>query len=204
MRIALILISLLPALLLADAYRYVDPKTGETVFTDKPPANQKSDPIKLESPTISTPYPTTPQETTTEASANKPGGTGTAFSLTILSPENEENIRANDGKVIVTAKSPHPLGGRKGFLIRFILDGNPVSVSQSFSKTLTNLDRGTHTISAELISKTGKVLASAQPHRFHVQRHSILNQNTGSNAPGAASTPPAPSPRKFGPRRFRR
>lgn len=203
MRIVLILIFMAPALLLADAYRYVDPKTGATVFTDKPPASQKSDPIKLRSPTISKPYPTAPEASPQQIESELKKAGDSAFNLTIISPENEENIRANDGKVVVTVGSNQPLGGKKGFLIRFLLDGNPVSVSPSFSSTLTNLDRGTHTISAELISKTGKVLATSEPHTFHVQRHSILKQNAGQNAP-ASPTPPAPSPRNSGPRRFRR
>lgn len=203
MRIVLLLIFMAPALLLADAYRYIDPKTGATVFTDKPPASQKSDPIKLRSPTISKPYSTTPRESSQQVESDSKKADGATFNLSILSPENEENIRANDGKVTVTAGSNQLLGGKKGFLIRFLLDGKPVSVSSSFSSTLTNLDRGTHTISAELISKSGKVLATSQPHTFHVQRHSILNQNAGQNTP-ATVTPPAPSPRNLGPRRFRR
>ncbi|HID83138.1 MAG TPA: DUF4124 domain-containing protein [Chromatiales bacterium] len=203
MRIILILVFMAPALLLADAYRYVDPKTGETVFTDKPPSSQKAKPIELKSPTISKPYPTKPKESSQAIESDLKKTDSATFNLSILSPENDENIRANDGKVIVTAGSNQPLGGKKGFLIRFLLDGKPVSISSSFSSTLTNLDRGTHTISAELISKSGKVLATAQPHTFHVQRHSILRQNTN---PNAATSPPAttPSPRNSGPRRFRR
>jgi len=207
MRIVLILIFIAPALLLADAYRYVDPKTGETVFTDKPPASQKAKPIKLRPPTISKPYPVTPPSETSEQTLQDPDSIkaeATVFSLRIVSPENQETLRANNGNVTVTAESNQPLAGKKGFLIRFFLDGKPVSVSPSFSSALTNLDRGTHTISAELISKSGKVLAGSSTHTFHVQRHSILNQNAGTNAPATAPTPPTPRSRDFGPRRFRR
>ncbi len=202
MRFVLFLLILAPLLLQAEAYRYVDPKTGETVFTDKPPARQKSEPIKLKSPTISKPYPVAPREESPQE-AEPSRSDSPAFTLKILSPENEENIRANDGKVIVTVGANQPLGGQKGFLIRFILDGKPVALTAALSTTLTNLDRGAHTISAELINKNGKVLAAAQPHTFYVQRHSILHKKPAQGAPPKPSRPvtPGPGPRSPGSRR---
>jgi len=176
MRLIITLVCLLPALLAAEAYRYVDPKTGEVVFTDKPPVRQQADKIEIQQPLISTPYqaPATDNQRTSEQSEGEEEAI--TASLSILSPQSDETIRSNAGTVEI-AVSLTNAEQLKQFTIRYILDGETAVESPQLTATLDNVDRGTHSIGAELISRNGKVLAHAEPRTFHLQRVSIRRAN---------------------------
>jgi hypothetical protein len=207
MRVMILVLLLLPALLWGEAYRYVDPRTGEVVFTDKPPAKQKVEPIKLRSPTVSQPYPTAPTAGTNGAEPAEITGepATSSFSVEITSPTENETLRANDGRIIVTVPMPAGTAG-KGYQIRFLLNGHAVALSSSGSATLDNLDRGTHTLTAELINRSGKVLATSAPRTFHLHRVSVLNPSHPANTPAPAppSSPKRPANASVGPKGLHR
>ena len=172
----MIIVFLLPALLVAEAYRYVDPKTGEVVFTDKPPARQQADKIKIETPSVSTPYQAPATDNQVTSKQRQEQGEAVTASLSILTPQSDETIRSNAGtvEVIVSLANAEKI---KQFSIRYILDGETAVVSPELSATLDNIDRGTHSISAELVSPNGDVLALAEPRTFHLQRVSVRRAN---------------------------
>lgn len=181
MRLIIILCCLFPLALSAEAFRYVDPNTGEIVFTDKPPANQQADKITIEEPSVASPYkPATPppseQATTatpsTQQEVDKEESSAPPVTLSILSPAPDTTIRNNAGLLEVTTALSNA-GSLKEFLIRYRLDGEIVSETPSLATTLENVFRGTHTISAEVVLMTGEVLTTAEPHTIYVHQHSI-------------------------------
>jgi hypothetical protein len=55
----------------------------------------------------------------------------------------------------------------------FLLDGNEVSKNRSRTSNFSNLSRGAHTASVNIIDKTGDIVGSDSV-TFEVQRHSAL------------------------------
>lgn len=166
-------------------YKTVD-EDGNVVFTDTPPrANGPSETI-----TLTAPNSFDPAEAGTEASnrqlwivdpeqeAEEPGEFYAA--LTITSPADDENIRENAGNVTVTVKLEPPIL-QAGHRFRLLLDGAPAGgTNTTGSFSLSNVDRGTHSLKAEVVDESGKVLYSGSSSTFHLQRYSVL---TAPNRP---------------------
>ena len=47
------------------------------------------------------------------------------------------------------------------------------------SQSLSNVDRGTHTVSARVVDSNGTTLIDAAPVVFHMQRVSVSNNTSG-------------------------
>ena len=106
------------------------------------------------------------------------------MALTISNPGNEANIRENTGTFSVMAQLDPPL--RAGHSMRLLLDNVPAaSTGEDATFALSNVDRGTHTLKAEVLDKSGAVIFAGDPSVFHLQRYSKL---TAPNRPV-----PAPS-----------
>jgi hypothetical protein len=95
--------------------------------------------------------------------------------LAIASPASEETVRSNDGDVrveIVVIPDLEP-----GQRIALLLDGEVVARQPSGSFELTALDRGAHTLQAQLVDRAGTVLAASDPVTFYMWRASALFPN---------------------------
>ncbi len=89
-------------------------------------------------------------------------------SLTVQSPVPEEAVRANDGTVHITGAVVPELAA--DHRVRLVLDGAQHSVSAEAHFTLTNMDRGAHTVMLEVVDATGSALISSNPTTFYVLR----------------------------------
>lgn len=95
-------------------------------------------------------------------------------SVAIVSPENDSAVRENAGNVtIVTQVEP---GLQEGHSIQVVLDGQPWPDTARGSLRLTNIDRGTHTISAQIVDESNQVLLTSAPVTFHLLRISVLTR----------------------------
>jgi len=169
MRILFILLFLFSSVASAAVYKRVNPD-GSVEFTDAPRSN-KEKPIPL-SPTNTfkaTPAPV-PQafENETKAAPLK------YRNISITNPVDDEAVRNNAGTITVSVTLTPPL--QKGHKLVILMDGNPVGEASSGSLSLDNVDRGTHTISAEVRNKKNKTLISAKPVTTHLLRRSILHR----------------------------
>jgi len=61
--------------------------------------------------------------------------------------------------------------------ITVMLDGRAVGQVKTTSLTINNVDRGTHTLGAEVKDAQGSTLISASPITFTLQRTSLLQQH---------------------------
>lgn len=180
MRIALFSLLLLvtvPAL--AQIYKYTDEK-GNTVFTNQPPEGVTAEAVDLPpANTVDIKIPDTPPPLADEQ--NGAGQEQAYRSLSIGGIPDEQALRANNGTFTVNAQLDPPL--RQKHRVRFLLDGEPQGEpSNRTSLQLTNIDRGTHIIEAEVLSG-GQVIQRAQE-QFTVQR-----VNTSSPALRPKPTP---------------
>ena len=127
------------------------------------------------------------------AGTGEPGATGEAAEFTgyvsarITQPANNGTVRSEEGRVAVSLEVEPGL--QPGHSVRWILDG--IQIQPSFdapSAVLTGVDRGTHSLSAQVLDERGRVVRSTATVRFTLRKTSILDGEGGDSA-----TPPPPS-----------
>lgn len=162
-------------------YKSVDAE-GNVVFTDIPPKEGESgEAVSVETP--NTFQPAEPEnreqwivEPTEEDSEPE---SFNYSSLNITTPANDEAIRENAGNVNVVIDVTPEL--RTGHQLRVLMDGKPEQAGTKSVYMLPNVDRGTHTLTAEVIDDTGKVLITSNPVTFTLQRVAAARQPRPSN-----------------------
>jgi len=125
--------------------------------------------------------------------AGKP--TATQYtSLEILSPESDASFFGADAVVDVSIGSEPRLALEDQLLL--YLDGRPVEGSPNASSyTLSNLERGTHSLSAVILDAKGNQKIRSAPHSFTIQQTTVDNPRNVGPALKPKPTPlPAPGP----------
>jgi hypothetical protein len=151
----------------ATVYRWVD-ENGVTHYSDQPHEN-------AEKVTISAAQTySAPRQAPSNNSASRPAAATTTYSCAITQPANDDTFPNTTAVVTTVQSSPPPSQGAKVVLM---FDGLRV---QNFppgggSFQLTNLDRGTHTLQAQIEDGTGKVVCQSSPVSFTVLQPSVLN-----------------------------
>ena len=150
----------------ATVYKWVD-ENGVTHYSDQPHENAEK--VTLSAPqTFSAPrQPHVP-------SSSSPKQSAVAYTCTITQPANDDTF-PNTTVVMTTAQSsPSPGPGDKVVLM---FDGSRVAnfPSGGGAFQLTNLDRGTHTLQAQVQDSTGKVVCQSSTVSFTVLQPSVLN-----------------------------
>ena len=163
----LIVTSLLFSLTLpvsAQIYQYKD-ANGNTVYTNQPPQGQDAEQVQL-SPTNSVEM-STPK--TSESSVPTEQASGLHYStLTLTDLPSDEALRANNGSFSVGVQIQPKLS--PGHRLRLLLDGKPYGQASSSNRlSLTNIDRGEHSLAVEVLSGEQSIQQSS-PVTFTVQR----------------------------------
>ncbi len=164
--ILFLLFSSMPAL--GTIYKTVD-EQGNVVYTDVKPKNRSSEEVKLR--------PLTPLQTSdkqgvsSQASNSVPSRSlikSASYSyFEIIDPANETTIR-NSGNFSVTVRLKPRL--KPSHKVKLTMDGRTVGApKRGLSFTLLNVDRGSHSLAAEVIDSQGSVVQSATSTVF-VQR----------------------------------
>lgn len=155
----------------AQVFTYVDAQ-GNRVFTDQPkPGNAKRVPLapsnRMSAPT------TSPALATTNKPEKKP--TFRYDMLRILVPEPDATVRSTAGEIIVSVTSEPGL--QRGHRYRLLLDGQPTAepgLSPVFP--LTDIDRGTHQLSVEILDEQGRIVERTANQPMHMQRISLAQK----------------------------
>ena len=151
-------------------FKTVD-ENGNVVFTDIPPKEgQSGEAIAVETPNTFQAAQSESREQwivdpTDEESEAEPF---TYTSLNISAPSNDEAIRENAGNINVVAEVKPEL--QIGHRVRILMDGKPEQAAAQMVFMLPNVDRGTHSVQAEIIDDSGKVLITSAPITFTLQR----------------------------------
>ena len=151
----------------ATVYRWVD-ENGVTHYSDQPHEN-------AEKVTVSAPQTySAPHQSQSTNSSSQPTPAGPTYSCSITQPANDDTF-PNTTAVIATAQaSPVP---REGDKVILVFDGSRV---ENFppgggAYQLGNVDRGTHTLQAQVEDSTGKVVCQSSTVSFTVLQPSVLN-----------------------------
>ncbi len=154
-------------------YRHVD-SNGEVYFTDQP--SPDSVPVEI-SPVNVVPELQPSRVTPTET--EKPEATLASYKyFNILSPIEDQAVRANDGNVIINISLQPAL--KPGHTIKLKIDGDEgklVKSGESLTVNLFNVSRGLHTVQAFVLDVSGNMLMHAEPVNFHVLRVAIGGRN---------------------------
>jgi len=184
----ILLLSLtIPLVASAAIYKFYD-ENGEIVFSDQPGPNSE----KIEArdvQTIKTPG-VRPSTKLMDPDQDKKKFTYDEFMIS--SPEDDENIRENNGDINVDIKIKPELRTKLKHKIVLLLDGKPVSEPGSATNfALHNVDRGQHSLSAKIIDKEGNTIKAAESVTVHLKRISLLDKNPNAGAPGTPTVQPA-------------
>ncbi|PPK35785.1 penicillin-binding protein [Pseudomonas laurylsulfatiphila] len=156
----------------AQVFTYLDTQ-GNRVFTDQPkPGNATRVPQVNSNRMAANPTPAAPSNAEDSPEVQAPFHYDL---LRILVPEPDATIRSNTGEIIVSATNEPAL--QPGHRYRLLLDGQPTAepgLSPVFP--LSNIDRGSHTLSVEILDEQGRIIERTASQPFHMQRTSLAQK----------------------------
>ncbi len=154
----------------AEVYKRTNPD-GSVTFSDVP-AKIDAEPITL--PPSST-YSAPPQPRAAVKTQPKKAEMD-YVSVSITSPANDTTIRDSAGNITITISVDPAL--KSGHSTVLIMDGKNVGEGQGGSIQLTNIDRGSHTFTAQVVDNRKIKILESDPVTVHLQRTSTINRNT--------------------------
>ena len=158
-------------------YKRVNPD-GSVEYSDQP--TQGAEVMKVPKGSTFT-MPATPSSTAAPADSTAEEASASYDSLEITQPMNDKTIRSNEGKLTALARVTPELDSNHRF--RWNMDGDIVPDVNSPELRLNNINRGSHTLQAEIVDADGKVIISSETITFHLMRYRI------------PTPPPAPKPK---------
>jgi hypothetical protein len=167
----LLLLLLLSSAAWADAtlYRWVDDQ-GVVHYSDTPQPGAE----KVHIAAAQT-FPAQPGSSS-QSSPSSPAAASQAQSCAITQPTPEQSFYAPETVAVEVDVTPRLEGAAQ---LVVTLDGAAVQPAQAaahgYHYQLANVDRGSHTVTAEVRDGAGHLLCNASPVNFYVQRPSLLS-----------------------------
>ena len=157
----------------AELFKWKD-EQGNTIYSDQPPAEDGDSSIvkKEQLPQIIT-VPAFDVNQSDNAVESKPDSKPRYQSIAISAPGHDTEVRENTGNVSVSVQVEPYVFNERGDTVVIYMDGNEVSRGSQTSVQLQNVDRGTHTLRAEILSQTGQVLKASETTVFHLKRFRV-------------------------------
>jgi len=156
----------------AEVFTYIDTQ-GNRVFTDQPGSgNAKRVPLATSNRMSANPTGAAP------VIAEKRTETKPLFRydmLRVLVPEPDATIRSSAGELIASITSEPRL--QRGHRYRLLLDGQPTAEpGPSPVFALSNIDRGSHNLSVEILDEHGRIVERTANQPFHMLRISLAQK----------------------------
>jgi len=175
-----------PAFGAEEVYKTVGPD-GSTVYSDTPSENAEK--LIIEGVQTVETHDLPPSGYVPPPPENLNPYTG----VMIASPQNDETLRPGEQDIAVSV-AVLPQFDSKDTVVLY-LDGSQHASGKTTSFSLAMLDRGTHTLRAEVLGNTGEVLAVSDTVSFHVHRTTV-QPDAGPGKPDKPSSPkPTPRPK---------
>ncbi|MHC8356291.1 DUF4124 domain-containing protein [Pseudomonas sp. LB3P81] len=172
MRLWLLITCLFVLPVSAEVFTYIDAQ-GNRVFTDQPGSgNAKRVPLATSNRMSANPTGAAP------VIAEKKTETKPLFHydmLRVLVPEPDATVRSSAGELIVSITSEPGL--QRGHRYRLLLDGQPTAEpGPSPVFALSNIDRGSHNLSVEILDEHGRTVERTANQPFHMLRISLAQK----------------------------
>ena len=171
MRVWLLVACLISLPAMAEVFTYIDAQ-GNRVFTDQPGTrNAKRVPLATSNRMSANPSGAAPMT----AAKNQAKPLFHYDMLRVLVPEPDATIRSTAGELIVSVTSEPGL--QQGHRYRLLLDGQPTAEpGPSPVFALSNIDRGSHHLSVEILDEQGRTVERTANQPFHMQRISLAQK----------------------------
>ena len=175
--LTVLFLALMAAPLTAEVYKVVD-KDGNVTYTDQPPGDG-SKPIKLQPiSVVETPvYETKAKPATEDEPMSLRALRGMYRDFAIVAPQSEESIWHPDRPITVAWSTGAPI--QTGMKASVSVDGQLQANTTDRVVPVANLDRGEHTVTAELTNERNQTVATAKPIVFFVRRPGLNNSRGG-------------------------
>lgn len=178
--LTVLFLALAAAPVTAQVYKIVD-KDGNVTYTDQPPGDG-SKPIKLQPiSVVETPVYETKAKPAVEGEEDEPMSLRTLRGMyrdfAIVAPQSEESIWHPDRPITVAWSTGAPL--QIGMKANVSVDGQLQANTTDRVVPVANLDRGEHTVTAQLTNAKNQVVATAEPVVFFVRRPGLNNNRGG-------------------------
>lgn len=171
--IALVISTVVASAVAGGVYKVVDDQ-GNITYTDTPPAEITADEMVLpvinpiSSPTL-TPSPAAERSPISTDIETVMAFTGYS-SVVMVAPLDGSLVRFDQPKLMAQLALTPAL--QADHLVQFYIDGSAYGRAiPAISLAIGGLERGSHRISARVLSSQGAVLAITEPVTVHVQRH---------------------------------
>ncbi len=144
-------------------YKWVD-ADGNVTFSDRPqPGSEEVNVQGLQT------YKAQPIKPTAAADPGSDPATAKRYkTFTFTTPKSDQSFRDSGGTIPIELKLEPALRG--GHRIKLFLDGAVKGEGRSASATLSNVDRGSHSLDAAVVDENGKEIARAGSVTFHLHR----------------------------------
>lgn len=144
-------------------YKYLD-ESGNVAYSDKPIQGAKRMNIQLRP----NPEPNNEQQTANSLENGNPNNEVTNYeSLELLTPKNDKVISDRSGSVQVVLLPTPGLSNTHELVIT--VDGKDISRGRHANLNLSQVSRGTHTVSARILDADGTVIITSSTSTFHVK-----------------------------------
>lgn len=174
-----------------EVYEWKD-ANGVTHYSDAPAPGARKIVIVGSTPTTAEPAAApAPSAASPSASPGRPGGASETrySSLEIWSPSNGESFFGADAAVNIRLRSDPELAG--GDRLLTYLDGKLLSNENVYEHTLTNIERGVHSVTSVILDAKGNEKIRSQPVVFHIKQPTTVDNPRNR---GPAVRPPQPKP----------
>jgi hypothetical protein len=171
LRIWLLVACLISLPAMAEVFTYLDAQ-GNRVFTDQPGTrNAKRVPLATSNRMSANPSGAAPMT----AAKNQAKPLFHYDMLRVLVPDPDATIRSTAGELIVSVTSEPGL--QQGHRYRLLLDGHPTAEpGPSPVFALSNIDRGSHNLSVEILDEQGRTVERTANQPFHMLRISLAQK----------------------------
>ncbi len=169
---------------------------GVTHFSDNPAPGARK--IVLNGSPASTPAPRPASAAAATRSAAQPAAAEVVYDrLEIWSPESGASFFEADSVVSIRIRSEPELGPTDRLLT--YLDGKLLPGENAMEHSLSNVDRGVHSVTSVIVNRDGRELIRSEPVVFHMRQVSLANPR--SQGPAVRPPQPMPMPRPPAPPR---
>lgn len=161
----LLVIALLPLSAWAGIYKYID-ANGRVAYSDRPVEGAQA--MKLRS------APTPPadkyadEDGVTDDNISGDGEVTRYSSLQVLNPTPGKTINDRSGSVQVILLPTPPLSSSHQLIIN--VDGKDISRGRHANLSLTNVGRGSHSVTGRIVDADGFVMIESPTVSFHVRK----------------------------------
>lgn len=171
LKMTLLAVTLITFNAFAQMYKGVDGE-GNIVYSDKPFADSK----QFTPPAITVVDPLEVPAKEEEVVKEEEPSTETSYkSFSISAPKNDETIR-NVPNLTVSLKLTPALSVKEGHNIWLFMDGKPlIKNNKGLLLQIGRVDRGEHTLQADVRNKKGQVIKQTQSITVHV-KHSVVQK----------------------------